>query len=94
MTTTTGLDIPVPGTGGATVEIGSAARLLTGGIGDTLSTITGTLAFPGTWKRIGLGALGLYICYIGIVLILTQTTAVKNVLGTAVGAATKGVIKP
>lgn len=89
-------DNPVDGA----VAAGIGAALGIGGVnavdtatGGGFGTVIDTLAFPGTWKRIGLGALGVYVAYLGIVLILSQTTAVKNVLGTALGAATKGVVK-
>src|SRR5690606_37357083 len=48
-----------------------AASGITGPIG-SIGNLASALSFPGTWKRIGLGALGIWLCWLGVLLILSQ----------------------
>jgi len=70
-----------------------AASGITGPIG-SIGNLASALSFPGTWKRIGLGALGIWLCWLGVLLILSQTAVVKNAVGAITSVATKGVVKP
>jgi hypothetical protein len=75
--------------GAGTVSAANSALASSGGF----SSIASTLSFPGTWKRIGLGAAGVWLCYLGVVIILSQTSVVKSALGAATSVVTKGVVK-
>lgn len=58
-----------------------------------LPAVINTLSSPGLWKRIGVGALGVWFIYLGVIIILANTDAVRQGVKSVSAIATKGVVK-
>lgn len=76
--------------GGAVDAAGNAIGAVTGGVGDVLGFLAKALALlvsPDFWRRVGYGAAGLVLIYLGLAAIFGRTA-----LGVGITAASKGTV--
>lgn len=60
---------------------------------DNVNNAFSAITNPDMWKRIGVGALGVVLVIVGIVIILSTSEAVKKSASAVAGVVSKGVIK-
>jgi hypothetical protein len=60
---------------------------------DNMSDFLKKISDPSLWKRIGLGAAGAALIYMGFQITISQSKVGKAVTSTVTGIATKGIVK-